>query len=567
MKKKLFSLALALALCLGLAAPVSAVSAVSSREDKATAESWPKSGRPETGLSLYTEVKTIMSTHGPWVPGIPAGTERPVAFTCYGLKDSSGNIVLPANYYSLKYLGPDRLLAGAVELVEDGYAVIDLHGNIVIPFGKYEIERVDVDSADISLLLTRNGVWASEDYNNYCTGLYDWNGNVILKPGDYQSISYDGDGFFILTAKNGQKGIYEYGVGMTLPFGSPYKFISHYKGYNLFGVMNQDGYVGAIDKNGKQILPCVYEYVAGYRNGCFIISRFTRERSRDYFRQNYSLTTPDYDHMEDALISVRGHELIPFGRYDDITFSGDYVRCGTWTGQYYGSLTPDVNKIYHYSDSFQISDLLVGTEETTLVEPLSPISNPSTETTPPAETPSSSALFKDVHSSDYFAEAVQWAVENNTTVGTGGGYFSPNVICSRGAIMAMIWRANGSPKPDPAKVAAAGAATLPNSPASAYYYEAVQWACAEGMIPATFNGEVDCTRATALELLWRTTGRPAPSSPVSFNDIDPIDPYADAVAWAVEQKITSGTGNNNFSPSATCTRGQIVFFLYRAMGK
>lgn len=188
-------------------------------------------------------------------------------------------------------------------------------------------------------------------------------------------------------------------------------------------------------------------------------------------------------------------------------------------------------------------------------------------TSVPDQVPSAAGDFIDVKASDYFAEAVQWAVENNITVGTGGGYFSPNVICSRGAIMAMIWRANGSPKPDPAKVAAAGAATLPNSPASAFYYESVQWACAEGMIPATFNGEADCTRATALELLWRTTGRPAPSSPVSFNDIDPIAPYADAVAWAVEQKITSGTGNGSFSPSATCTRGQIVSFLYRAMGK
>ena len=561
MKKRLFSLVLALVLCLGSVAPVSAVSAVSSREDKATAESWPKSGQPETGLSLYTEVKTIMSTHGPWVPGIPAGTEKPVAFTCYGLKDSSGNIVLPANYYSLKYLGPGRLLAGAVELVEDGYAVIDLHGNIVIPFGKYEIEKVDVDSADISLLLTRNGVWASEDYNNYCTGLYDWNGNVILKPGDYQSISYGGDGFFILTAKNGQKGIYEYGVGMTLPFGSSYKFISHHKGYNLFDVMNQDGYVGAIDKNGKQILPCVYEYVGGYRNGCFIISRFTRERSRDYFRQNYSLTTPDYDHMEDALISVRGSELIPFGRYDDITFSGDYVRCGTWTGQYYGSLTPDVDKIYHYSDSFQISGLLAGTEETTLVEPLSPISNPSTGTTSPAETPSSSALFKDVHSSDYFAEAVQWAVEKNITSGTSKTTFSPNVTCSKAQILTFLWRANGSLDPTAEN-------PFTDVKTTDYFYKAALWAAEKGLVSgSTFGANTDCTRAMTMEYMWKAAGSPAASYNGKFNDVPASADYAQAVAWAVENKITSGTGGSNFSPAATCTRGQIVTFLHRAMGK
>lgn len=175
--------------------------------------------------------------------------------------------------------------------------------------------------------------------------------------------------------------------------------------------------------------------------------------------------------------------------------------------------------------------------------------------------------FIDVKASDYFAEAVQWAVEKNITVGTGGGYFSPNARCTNGAIIAMIWRANGSPAPAPAKLEATGAATLPNSPDSNFYYEAVQWACAEGIIPTTFNGRVECTRAVALDLLWRTTGRPAPTSPVNFNDVDPSAPYADAIAWAVEQKITSGTGGGNFSPSATCTRGQIVTFLYRAMGQ
>lgn len=185
----------------------------------------------------------------------------------------------------------------------------------------------------------------------------------------------------------------------------------------------------------------------------------------------------------------------------------------------------------------------------------------------PNPVPSVVGGFTDVKTSDYFAEAVQWAVEKNITVGTGGGYFSPNATCSRGAIITMIWRANGSPAPDMAKLKAAGGTTLPNSPASAFYYEAVQWACAEGIIPATFNGEVDCTRATALELLWRAAGRPVPVSPANFNDMEPDAPFFDAITWAVEQKITSGTGGGNFSPNAICTRGQIVTFLHRAMGK
>ena len=133
-----------------------------------------------------------MSTHGPWVPGIPAGTKRPVAFTCYGLKDSSGNIVLPADYYSLKYLGPDRLLAGAIELTEDGYAVIDLHGNIVIPFGKYEIKPVELDRAGARVFLGSTAIWSEEyDSSSIHAAMYDWNGNAIFKYEDCQRISYE----------------------------------------------------------------------------------------------------------------------------------------------------------------------------------------------------------------------------------------------------------------------------------------------------------------------------------------------------------------------------------------
>jgi hypothetical protein len=438
-----------------------------------------------------------MSTHGPWVPGIPAGTKRPVAFTCYGLKDSSGNIVLPADYYSLKYLGPDRLLAGAIELTEDGYAVIDLHGNIVIPFGKYEIKPVELDRAGARVFLGSTAIWSEEyDSSSIHAAMYDWNGNAIFKYEDCQRISYVEDGFFILTANDGKKGIYEYGVGMTLPLGSSYKFITHYiyKNYNLFGVMNQDGLCGVIDKNGNQILPCAYEYVGAYRNGCFIISRFMRESSRDYYRQTNSLTQPDCDNMEDALVSAHGNELIPFGRYDSIVFSGDYVQGGTWTGRYKGSLTPDVDKIYHYSDSFQISDLLAGKGGTAPAEPLSPI-KPSTGTTSSTEMPSVSVQFKDVCGSDYYADAVLWAVEKNITSGTSATTFSPGATCSKAQILAFLWRANGSPEPTAAN-------PFTDIKPADYFYKAALWAAEKGLVSgSTFGANTDCTRAMTVEYL------------------------------------------------------------------
>ena len=84
---------------------------------------------------------------------------------------------------------------------------------------------------------------------------------------------------------------------------------------------------------------------------------------------------------------------------------------------------------------------------------------------------------------------------------------------------------------------------------------------------STFGANIDCTRAMTMEYMWKAAGSPAPAGKADFTDVPASTDYAQAVAWAVENKITSGTGGNNFSPAATCTRGQIVTFLHRAMGK
>ena len=86
------------------------------------------------------------------------------------------------------------------------------------------------------------------------------------------------------------------------------------------------------------------------------------------------------------------------------------------------------------------------------------------------------------------------------------------------------------------------------------------------MSGSTFSGGTDCTRAMTVEYLWKVAGSPTAAKQASFHDVPASADYAQAVAWAVEQGITSGTGGGNFSPAATCTRGQIVTFLHRAMG-
>ena len=169
--------------------------------------------------------------------------------------------------------------------------------------------------------------------------------------------------------------------------------------------------------------------------------------------------------------------------------------------------------------------------------------------------------FTDVKSNDYYADAVLWAVEKKITSGTSATTFSPGATCSKAQILTFLWRANGSPE-------STAANPFTDIKTTDYYYRAALWATEKGLVSgSTFGANTDCTRAMTVEYLWKVAGSPTPSAKASFTDVPANADYAQAVAWAVENKITSGTGGGNFSPAATCTRGQIVTFLYRAMGK
>lgn len=164
--------------------------------------------------------------------------------------------------------------------------------------------------------------------------------------------------------------------------------------------------------------------------------------------------------------------------------------------------------------------------------------------------------FNDVREKDFFADAVVWAVDKGITNGTGNGMFSPHQTCNQAQILTFLWRSQGSPEPK-------GTAKLPGVDAGAYYYKAALWAMEQGMIGNEFAANEPCTRAMTVTYLWKQAGSPA-AAKASFTDVPAGADYAQAVAWAVEQGVTSGTGNNQFSPAQTCTRGQIVTFLYRA---
>ena len=170
-------------------------------------------------------------------------------------------------------------------------------------------------------------------------------------------------------------------------------------------------------------------------------------------------------------------------------------------------------------------------------------------------------VFVDVATGSYYEDAVDWAVENGITQGTDDTHFAPDGICTRAQAVAFLWRAAGSPKPE--------TCTMPfaDVPAGSYYYDAVLWAVENGITKGTsdttFNPNMTCTRAQIVAFLWRSEKSPAAGTANPFADVKSTAYYADAVLWAVKENITRGTTNTTFSPDADCTRSQIVTFLWR----
>lgn len=170
--------------------------------------------------------------------------------------------------------------------------------------------------------------------------------------------------------------------------------------------------------------------------------------------------------------------------------------------------------------------------------------------------------FTDVKDGEYYYDPVIWAVANNITAGTTDTTFSPDATCTRAQVVTFLWRAFGSPKPVTTKN------PFTDVKAGAYYYDAVLWAVenniTSGTTKDTFSPNSGCTRAQVVSFLHRAAGRPDPTAAKNpFTDVKAGAYYYDAVLWAVENKITSGVSANKFAPEATCTRGQIVSFLYR----
>ena len=170
-------------------------------------------------------------------------------------------------------------------------------------------------------------------------------------------------------------------------------------------------------------------------------------------------------------------------------------------------------------------------------------------------------FFMDVKAGDYFYDAVLWAAEKGITSGTDATHFSPNAACTRAQIVTFLWRAAGSPEPK-------GTGSFADVPADSYYTKAVAWAVENGITGGTgdgkFSPDATCTRAQAVTFLYRASGAPAVSGNAAFSDVATNAYYAAAVKWAEKNGITGGIGGGLFGSDNNCTRAQIVTFLYRS---
>ena len=170
-------------------------------------------------------------------------------------------------------------------------------------------------------------------------------------------------------------------------------------------------------------------------------------------------------------------------------------------------------------------------------------------------------FFYDVPNNAYFYEAVKWAVKNGITTGVGDNLFAPEQPCTRAQIVTFLWRAAGSPEP---KGAASGMSDVVSG---SYYEKAVAWAIENGITTGTttttFSPDVTCTRAQAVTFLARALKAKAASA-AEFSDVPTGSYFADAVAWAAANGVTEGIGGGLFGPDNSCTRAQIVTFLFRA---
>lgn len=623
MKKKLLSLTLALALCLGLTVPAIAadeeapdfgaktsaseiagftldgikITKSSNAADRAKFEA-------ATGLTLFSQ-KEVFTV------GEPSEGAAGITVEYFGLKNSAGTVVFPAEFTSMEYIGENRIVANRVDKtrkeellncwLELGLGVYTTGGTELFPPSAASIAFANQDkrtflitpkegngkTVDTSSTVNSGQLMQQIFYLKTCVGLYDWDFKELLSPKTYAIINYIDDGYYRIQEGHADAdgtcywsyGVYKYGVGVVIP--CQREIGISYLGSDMFRVRTAPFCYCAIDGTGKQVLPAIYAGIRSYSDGYFTVAIPRSEQYRQRAIQENS-PSASYDVRHGAGDMSDTEAYLTMGIVDShgtaySSFDHDLAYIGEDGRAYLKKWNGGHEKYYPYSDVAGWDQIfyIVKSYDTETISLSSPTPTGRTITdilrergittngTSTSSTPVNSTVggFTDVKESDYFADAVQWAVEKKITSGTSKTTFSPGATCNRAQILSFLWRASGSPEPTAAN-------PFSDTKSTDYFYKAALWAAEKGMVSgSSFGASAPCTRASTMEYMWKAAGSPAASYNGKFDDVSTSADYAQAVAWAVENKVTAGTSKTTFGPDSTCTRGQIVTFLYRAFAK
>lgn len=368
-----------------------------------------------------------------------------------------------------------------------------------------------------------------------------------------------------------------YGVGIVIPLQRDLGI--SYLGSDMFRIRYSAFCYGVVDGSNRQILPPIYAGIHSYYKGYFAVALARSQKDYEQaVKDNAACDNYDALHgtgdnslneayLTMGIVDAAGNAYTSF-EHDSATLSSissaGHVELDKWNGghKWINPLASIGWTVEHYIKTYDhekiyLKDLTPTGKTASDILRERGVTLPGMDSIP---TIPAAGGFTDVKSSDYFADAVSWAIGKNITNGTSATTFSPEKTCTNAEILTFLWRAAGKPGCTSGIVVPFDLA--PNQ----WYTIAILWATEKGMIDRDFQLDAPCTRSGAVKYIWQAMGSPDPVASSTLTDVPSGADYSSAAAWAIEAGVTKGTGDGQFSPTETCTRGQIVTFLHRAMG-
>ncbi len=499
----------------------------------------------------------------------------------YALINADGAYVFPFGNFPCEYnlyngLFVNGIVTESDEYGSDGvYSLFDLNGQQIIPQTYDYLEFYN--GYGVGITKNSDGTVARE--------LIDASGNVILTlPDGFNLVESEGGADFMFEQRIWGETYFgdigDYGDGLLWVYtGSGIQTnISEAQGLTRESQVFTDNagtggpYGGYLDLEGNVVIPLQYYSVKPFCEGLAAVQEYTADLNGKWkyittagetafpgsylsasdFNNGYAIVSDDTGQY--GYIDTNGTTVLPleydgaFGGENGLFTVGKQVngqmRYGIVDGQGREVLPPEYDDLSNLENgvAYGIQDGVVYVIRTN---------------------GSGSTAFPDVPSNEYYADAVNWAVEQGITNGTSKTTFSPDDPCTRAQIVTFLWNAAGKPAPTAGNVFA-------DVRSDTYYQDAVLWAVEKGITSGTgantFSPDAICTRAQAVTFLYRYEKEPKVTGGNSFDDVAADAYYANAVTWASQEGITSGTGPNHFSPDTNCSRAQIVTFLFREMG-